>query len=110
MRCAPNKHQGLNADNNSATGARVDEARKDPWRDSQGFLPVTLRATNNRRGRGQQKPRSLIGGWATGKGTAAASLHHSAAAGVPQALTSTFAILTHPHTSLTPSAHPGPPA
>ena len=38
-----NKHQGLSADNDAATGARVEEAREGLWRDSQGFLPVTLR-------------------------------------------------------------------
>lgn len=38
-----NKHQGLNADNDTATGARVDEAQEGPWRSSQCFLPVTLR-------------------------------------------------------------------
>jgi hypothetical protein len=29
-RCTPNKHQRLDADDNTATGARVEEARKGP--------------------------------------------------------------------------------
>lgn len=37
-----NKHRGRSADNDAAAGAGVEEARDGPWRDSQGFLPVTL--------------------------------------------------------------------
>lgn len=100
-RCTPNKHQGLSADNDAAAGARVEEAQEEPWRDSQGFLPLTLRDEQPTR----PLSATLLAAdwWALG--------WRPRLQFVPQALSAELNIPiphTLPHTSLTPSAHPGP--
>jgi hypothetical protein len=48
-RCTTKQIPGRKADKDAATGARAEEAREGLWRDSQGFLPVTLRSEQSTR-------------------------------------------------------------